>query len=36
MQRVLEDFYDDRATVENILIEKGKLAPPGAASAKEQ
>lgn len=25
MQRILEDFYDDRATVEAILVEKGRL-----------
>jgi hypothetical protein len=27
-QRILEDLYDDRATVEGILITKGKLAGP--------
>lgn len=31
--RVLEDFYDDRATVEAILQAKGKLTPPPAAPA---
>jgi hypothetical protein len=28
MQRVLEDLYDDRVTVEAILVAKGKLPPP--------
>ena len=27
-QRILEDLYDDRTTVEAILIGKGKLASP--------
>ena len=34
MQRILEDLYDDRPTVEAILITKGRLpAPASAASA---
>ena len=28
MQRILEDFYDDRPTVEAVLIAKGKLPAP--------
>lgn len=33
MQRILEDFYDDRATVEAILVAKNRLpAPPPAPS----
>ncbi len=32
MQRILEDLYDDRATVEGILRAKGKL-PPAARPA---
>ncbi len=32
MQRVLEDLYDDRPTVEAILIEKGRLPAPSAAA----
>lgn len=31
MQRILEDLYDDRPTVEAILISKNRLAPPPAA-----
>ena len=27
-QRILEDFYDDRATVEALLIEKNRIKPP--------
>jgi hypothetical protein len=27
MQRILEDIYDDRATVETLLIAKGRLTP---------
>ena len=27
-QRVIEDFYDDRETVERILIDKGKISTP--------
>jgi hypothetical protein len=33
MQRVLEDLYDDRPTVETILISKGRLKSPPAPSA---
>lgn len=29
-QRILEDLYDDRPTVEAVLIAKGKLSPPPA------
>jgi len=29
-QRILEDFYDDRASVEAILVAKGRLAAPTA------
>ena len=32
MQRILEDLYGDRPTVEKVLIAKGKLTPPAAAS----
>jgi Domain of unknown function (DUF4145) len=31
MQRILEDLYDDRPTVETILIAKGRLTPPTQA-----
>jgi hypothetical protein len=27
-QRILEDFYDDRPTVEALLIEKGRMKAP--------
>jgi hypothetical protein len=27
-QRILEDFYDDRTSVEALLISKGRLKPP--------
>lgn len=33
MQRILEDLYDDRPTVEAILIAKGRLPAPVPASA---
>jgi len=32
MQRILEDLYDDRITVEAILIAKGRLAAPAPAA----
>jgi len=31
-QRILEDFYDDRPSVESILLAKGKLTPKAPAS----
>ena len=32
-QRILEDLYDDRPTVEAVLFAKGRLVPPAAATA---
>jgi hypothetical protein len=32
-QRILEDLYDDRITVEALLIAKGRLTPPAPGSA---
>jgi hypothetical protein len=31
-QRILEDFYDDRASVEAILTAKGRIKPPAAGT----
>ena len=28
VQRIIEDLYDDRPTVEALLIEKGRIPPP--------
>ena len=36
MQRILEDFYDDRPTVEERLRTKGRLPPPSQAPAVSQ
>ncbi|MEH7549238.1 DUF4145 domain-containing protein [Neobacillus vireti] len=32
VQRILEDFYDDRPTVESVLVSKGRIIPTPAAS----
>ena len=32
-QRILEDFYDDRPTVESALMAKGRIAAPAAAAS---